>query len=1089
MTSTAIPESVKKVSIIIPVKNRLDMTLPCLKSLWSHGGNREDVEVILVDDASTDGTAQQVQQLYPSIRIIGHAESQGYAKCNNEAARLATGTFLCLLNNDTLLTDGWLDGLVHAAETIPDVGIVGNKQLWPNTTKVNHAGMVFGEDNLPVHLYPGEETTSKLVNVARDFQSVTAACLLIARKLFLQLGGFDEKFVNGYEDVDLCLRVRQAGKRVWYTPDSVIYHYGQSSPGRTERETNNRLYFQTKWRGRVLHDQYHYTFSDTKAAPPRATAKGLRTATRDKICINVPLARPSSFAWVASRLALAMQENGVKLCIQTPSVDGSMGTASEVKRLRGLSTATSNASTHITWTHYSDPYLTSYPRADLVAEMFATNYEYSQVASKDVDFWSRHIQRNGHFKLPISRFCDDVLAQLGVPASHRRVIPLGYSPEIDQLKGDGTRSSHAPITFLAVTNSHDLYRYGTDILLKAMSERFRGRKDIRLIIKDYGASSGNHQLKHWLRSFDGPSVEVIDRFLSKQELLDLYQSADFFLAPFRGEGFAMKVLDACAIGIPVIAPRATGPADYLNDRNCLDVPWNPVSVGECYDRECGIVPPGARWVEPTVDGLAATLATAIERHSELRASAQTDAPRIRKDFSWHVVAERVVAALNDFQATRANSGLRIQAQPAEKTISMVMPTYNRPEQLRRTLDIYKQQSVGRDQFEIVVVDDGSRDARINQQIVQEASAALDVSFHSLDVNQGPAAARNRGVEVARGSVIAFVGDDVEPEADMVEQHIRFHKQNSDATAAMLGYVYHPKDYCPSRMMDYTTTFGGQQFHYSVLKPGQAPFGYFYTCNVSVKRSMLIAEQNGFYTGFRKAAWEDVEYAYRLSERGMQLYFNPAARGAHVHFQSHDDVLRRQYTVGRMALCYFERHPQLLDGRIKDLIEWMQAFSLACGREPEIAADCCDLGRSGLDFLANMIRFRDRLDTLGDPCAGENATERRVLGVSRDHGRNLDYFLRERVCALKVLHGMADEWAGVESSEANPLRDFLSYQMLAELLSRRGFASVAGGVRLLQIVRRVRAKLPIDRVAGMLIGPERFKKVVRRVRRMVVGEAA
>src|SRR5204862_7398906 len=114
---------------------------------------------------------------------------------------------------------------VHALEQDRKSGVAGNKHLFPQSGKLNHAGMVFDEKGVPIHLYPGLEADYPPSNLSREFQVLTAACWLVPRELFLEIGGFDEGYRNGFEDVDFCLRVRQRGRKVFYCGTSVIYHY------------------------------------------------------------------------------------------------------------------------------------------------------------------------------------------------------------------------------------------------------------------------------------------------------------------------------------------------------------------------------------------------------------------------------------------------------------------------------------------------------------------------------------------------------------------------------------------------------------------------------------------------------------------------------------------------------------------------------------------------------------------------------------------------------------------------------------------------------------------------------------------------
>lgn len=134
-----------------------------------------------------------------------------------------------MLNNDTLVTDGWLNALMEPVAKDDNLAVVGAKLLYPNDL-VQHAGVVFNQKGKVYHLYRYFHRDHPAVNKTREFQVVTSACLLIRTQVFMQVGLFDENFRNGFEDVDLCLRARQSGYRLLYNPDCVVYHLESMTP-------------------------------------------------------------------------------------------------------------------------------------------------------------------------------------------------------------------------------------------------------------------------------------------------------------------------------------------------------------------------------------------------------------------------------------------------------------------------------------------------------------------------------------------------------------------------------------------------------------------------------------------------------------------------------------------------------------------------------------------------------------------------------------------------------------------------------------------------------------------------------------------
>lgn len=235
-------------SIVIPVCNRVELTRECLTALASLQGLPE-YELIVVDNGSTDGTVEFLSQLGGDVRIITNHENAGFAKACNQGAAVAQGKYLVFLNNDTVPQPGWLNALVDEAEDNASVGVVGSKLLYPDGT-IQHAGVVRDcQHFLPYHIYKSFAGDHPAVNQRRELQIVTAACLLIRRSLFEEVGGFDEGYVNGFEDADLCLKVRERGHRVVYQPRSAVVHFESQTPGRKSHEDANAARFLKRWGG------------------------------------------------------------------------------------------------------------------------------------------------------------------------------------------------------------------------------------------------------------------------------------------------------------------------------------------------------------------------------------------------------------------------------------------------------------------------------------------------------------------------------------------------------------------------------------------------------------------------------------------------------------------------------------------------------------------------------------------------------------------------------------------------------------------------------------------------------------------------
>ncbi len=233
-------------SIVIPLFNRAELTEQCLVKL-SEVTHDATFEVILVDNGSTDATATLLGSLGGDVQVIRNATNQGFATACNQGARAARGRHLVFLNNDTIPLPGWLGALLAELDQDPTVAVVGSKLLFADGT-IQHAGVVFcREIPLPYHAFYRAVATLPAVNRRRELQSVTAACMAVRRSVFAELGGFDEGYRNGFEDVDFCLRVRERGQRVVYQPRSALYHLESQSAGRKAHDQANAKRLMDRW--------------------------------------------------------------------------------------------------------------------------------------------------------------------------------------------------------------------------------------------------------------------------------------------------------------------------------------------------------------------------------------------------------------------------------------------------------------------------------------------------------------------------------------------------------------------------------------------------------------------------------------------------------------------------------------------------------------------------------------------------------------------------------------------------------------------------------------------------------------------------
>jgi GT2 family glycosyltransferase len=232
-------------SIIIPLYNRVLFTGICIRALAAAADRWTETEVILIDNGSTDGTAAFLATLGAPFVVVRNAANEGFARACNQGAATARGASLIFLNNDTVPQPGWLTALAAAMESSVAPVVAGATLLFPDDT-IQHAGLGLNARAEPVHLHYGEPLAEAAL-CTRAVPAVTGACLMVARERFLGMGGFDEGYRNGYEDLDFCCRVRAAGGTVWLAAESVLYHFESASDGRYRSDEANAARFQAQW--------------------------------------------------------------------------------------------------------------------------------------------------------------------------------------------------------------------------------------------------------------------------------------------------------------------------------------------------------------------------------------------------------------------------------------------------------------------------------------------------------------------------------------------------------------------------------------------------------------------------------------------------------------------------------------------------------------------------------------------------------------------------------------------------------------------------------------------------------------------------
>ncbi|MCZ8067081.1 MAG: glycosyltransferase [Microcystis sp. LE17-20D] len=241
------------VSIIIPAYNQFAYTFNCLESLSVNLSSDLAYEIIIVNDASTDDTLEQLATLVKGIKVLTNAENSGFIRSCNYGASQAKGQYLYFLNNDTRILENCLESLLKLIVNNPQVGAVGSKLIYANSKQQEAGGIIWNSaDGWNYGRLDSPDEPE--YNYVRPVDYCSGASLLVPTDLFKQLGGFSQDFIPAYyEDTDLCFVLRELGYQVLYQPQSNVIHYEgitsgtDLSSGIKQYQVINQTKFREKW--------------------------------------------------------------------------------------------------------------------------------------------------------------------------------------------------------------------------------------------------------------------------------------------------------------------------------------------------------------------------------------------------------------------------------------------------------------------------------------------------------------------------------------------------------------------------------------------------------------------------------------------------------------------------------------------------------------------------------------------------------------------------------------------------------------------------------------------------------------------------
>ncbi len=752
-------------SIIVLCCNALHYTRLCLESVVRH--TRPPYELVVVDNASGDGTPAFLEEVRAwagpvRVEILRNETNRGFAAGCNQALGHTRGHYLLFLNNDTVVTEGWLEGLLACLEQRREgVGLVGpvtNLIEVPQQIPIDYTDL-HGMVEFAAH------RRREFAGQVLEVEKLSGFCLLARREVLERAGGFDERYGLGYyEDHDLSFRARDAGFRLLVAQDVFVHHFGGRTFAALEIDGRQPWYsnlerFRAKWgeERTAGYPRLQQPRDPTQGVPePLPSAVTEVSARKPGVVWHGPQAAVHSLAHVNRQLCLKLLERG-HLVSLVPTDDREPETPrlSVPQLLRERFQLPVDLATVIHVRHQWPPDFTS-PAAGHWVVM--QPWEFGSLPRA----WIGPLAGEVDEVWVYTQYLRDCYVRSGIPGDRVQVVPLGvdtarFHPEVTPLP----LATRKRFKFVFVGGT--IHRKGIDLLLAAYARSFTDQDDVCLVIKDMGGGSfyrgqtAEKRVAEHQRRPGAPEIEYLDRNLTEEELAGLYTACDCLVLPYRGEGFGLPVAEAMACGRPVLVTGYGAALDFCDDTTAFLIPARVVHFP---DKRLGDVETvDYPWLaEPDVDALQSLLRAVIEQPELARAKGQAGAARIRSGFTWEQAAAAVEQRLDELRrrpvrrlSARPNHGARAPSSAslgARPRVSLCMIVKNEEANLPACLE-----SVADLADEMVIVDTGSAD-RTKDVALRYGARVFD--FPWVD---SFAAARNESLRNATGDWLFWLDAD------------------------------------------------------------------------------------------------------------------------------------------------------------------------------------------------------------------------------------------------------------------------------------------------------------------------------------------